>query len=167
MGNPVRRGTEGGKKEPTSQCLYWYFNFCQILFFFKLSLGRTVTVKDDLAMAYKSLDIILSRNKVRQTLRMEERHEKKGVKRRRLSSQRWRKRFADEVCFSSLSHLLFAYPFGVPSGSQEGAAGQEDSRSRSLTDSSVQYEAYLSMPDPVPLNETLVIVRLHHGVTST
>lgn len=103
MGNPVRRSNKGGKEEPTSQCLYWYFILLQVLFFFELSLGRTVTVKDDLAMAYKSLDIILSRNKVRQTLRMEERHEKKGVKRRRLSSQRWRKRFADEVCFSFLS----------------------------------------------------------------
>lgn len=29
------------------------------------------------------------------------RHEKKGVKRRRLSSDRWRRRFADEVLISS------------------------------------------------------------------
>ena len=61
--------------------------------------GRTVHVRveGDLAIAYRQLDKILNQNKVRATLMMTERHEKPGVKRRRLSSQRWRKRFADEV----------------------------------------------------------------------
>ncbi|CAA7271721.1 unnamed protein product [Cyclocybe aegerita] len=59
--------------------------------------GRTVEVTKDLGMAYKQLDSILSRNQVRQTLRLTERHEKKGVKRRRLRSERWRKQFANEV----------------------------------------------------------------------
>ncbi|KAF9532956.1 hypothetical protein CPB83DRAFT_846669 [Crepidotus variabilis] len=61
--------------------------------------GRTVEIKTngDLATAYRQLDGILARNKVRWTLKMTERHEKPGVKRRRLSSERWRKRFANEV----------------------------------------------------------------------
>ncbi|KAL4265235.1 bacterial ribosomal protein bS21 family protein [Pleurotus pulmonarius] len=60
--------------------------------------GRTVFVgKNGFGEAYKRLDIILSRNKVRATVRMAERHEKKGVKRRRLSSERWRRQFANEV----------------------------------------------------------------------
>ncbi|KAF4608447.1 hypothetical protein EYR40_000792 [Pleurotus pulmonarius] len=63
-----------------------------------LSIGRTVFVgKNGFGEAYKRLDIILSRNKVRATVRMAERHEKKGVKRRRLSSERWRRQFANEV----------------------------------------------------------------------
>lgn len=72
------------------------------------SKGRTVHIKaeGDLATAYRQLDAILQRNKVRATLRMTERHEKPGVKRRRLRSQRWRKRFADEVC--SLHSKLYA-----------------------------------------------------------
>lgn len=62
-------------------------------------LGRSVTNKSatSLAATFKHLDQILQRNKVRQQLRLTERHEKKGYKRRRLSSERWRKQFANEV----------------------------------------------------------------------
>ncbi|KAF8163280.1 hypothetical protein B0H34DRAFT_316529 [Crassisporium funariophilum] len=60
--------------------------------------GRSVPVlRGDLGMAFKNLDGILMRNKVRQQLRLTERHEKKGVKRRRLQSERWRRQFANEV----------------------------------------------------------------------
>ncbi|KAM6500541.1 hypothetical protein JOM56_003555, partial [Amanita muscaria] len=60
--------------------------------------GRSVRVLNGhLADAFKKLDIILSRNKVRMQVRKDERHEQKGAKRRRLSSERWRKRFAHEV----------------------------------------------------------------------
>ena len=34
--------------------------------------------------------------------RLAERHEKKGAKRRRLASERWRRRFAHEVCLVSV-----------------------------------------------------------------
>ncbi|PPQ78104.1 hypothetical protein CVT25_015638 [Psilocybe cyanescens] len=51
----------------------------------------------NLSSAFKKLDSILARNKVRYELRLAERHEKKGVKRRRLQSQRWKNRFANEV----------------------------------------------------------------------
>lgn len=51
----------------------------------------------NIAEAIKMLDVRLSRNKVKYELRLAERHEKKGVKRRRLSSERWRKQFANEV----------------------------------------------------------------------
>ncbi|KDR81587.1 hypothetical protein GALMADRAFT_221455 [Galerina marginata CBS 339.88] len=61
--------------------------------------GRCVVNASEkhLAASFRKLEAILSRNKVRQHLRLSERHEKKGVKRRRLSSERWRKRFANEV----------------------------------------------------------------------
>ncbi|KAJ8078753.1 hypothetical protein PM082_013036 [Marasmius tenuissimus] len=60
--------------------------------------GRSVRVVDgDVATAFQRLASTLSRNKVTQQLRMSERHEKKGVKRRRLQSERWRRLFAHEV----------------------------------------------------------------------
>ncbi|KAG6866895.1 hypothetical protein C0991_003810 [Blastosporella zonata] len=60
--------------------------------------GRSVNVKGaNVGEAFGRLQAILSRNKVQAQLRRAERHEKKGVKRRRLSSERWRKQFAHEV----------------------------------------------------------------------
>ncbi|KIM49142.1 hypothetical protein M413DRAFT_44219, partial [Hebeloma cylindrosporum] len=61
--------------------------------------GRSVSNKgaSSLGATFKHLDQILQRNKVRHQLRLTERHEKKGYKRRRLSSERWRKQFANEV----------------------------------------------------------------------
>ncbi|KAH9951322.1 hypothetical protein B0H21DRAFT_818376 [Amylocystis lapponica] len=60
--------------------------------------GRSVAVYgNDAAGAFGKLRRILSQNSVMQELRMAERHEKKGDKRRRLKSQRWRRRFAHEV----------------------------------------------------------------------
>ncbi|KAF9480142.1 hypothetical protein BDN70DRAFT_805798 [Pholiota conissans] len=59
--------------------------------------GRSVKNTGNLAIAFRSLNEILVRNKVRQTVRMTERHEKKGTKRRRLQSERWRKQFSNEV----------------------------------------------------------------------
>lgn len=54
-------------------------------------------IDGNIAEAYRKLDIRMARNKVRYELRLTERHEKKGAKRRRLSSERWRKQFANEV----------------------------------------------------------------------
>lgn len=62
--------------------------------------GRSVFVGangNNLSAAFKRLDTILSRNKVRAQAIQSERHEQKGAKRRRLSSERWRRRFAHEV----------------------------------------------------------------------
>ncbi|KAG7092434.1 hypothetical protein E1B28_008790 [Marasmius oreades] len=60
--------------------------------------GRSVKVVDgNIQEAFRRLSTILSRNKVAKQLRMAERHEKKGVKRRRLESERWRRLFAHEV----------------------------------------------------------------------
>jgi small subunit ribosomal protein MRP21 len=60
--------------------------------------GRSVLVMNgNVADAYQKLNSILGRNKVRAQLRRAERHEKKGEKRRRLSSERWRRQFAHEV----------------------------------------------------------------------
>lgn len=65
-----------------------------------VNLGRTVkVVNGDIADATKKLDRILNENNVWRELRLTQRHEKKGAKRRRLSSERWRTRFKDEVCF--------------------------------------------------------------------
>lgn len=54
-------------------------------------------INGNVADAYRRLDSILARNRVKYELRLAERHEKKGAKRRRLKSERWRIRFADEV----------------------------------------------------------------------
>ncbi len=59
--------------------------------------GRSVRNTGNLAATFRSLQDILTRNKVFQTQRMGQRHEKKGEKRNRLKSERWRKQFANEV----------------------------------------------------------------------
>ncbi|KAI0831204.1 hypothetical protein BC628DRAFT_1415741 [Trametes gibbosa] len=60
--------------------------------------GRSVQVtKNEVAFALTKLKGILTINAVRQTAVRDERHEKKGEKRNRLKSQRWRRRFAHEV----------------------------------------------------------------------
>ena len=56
----------------------------------------------NVAEALNKLQYALQRNRVVPELRLAARHEKKGYKRRRLSSERWRKRFAHEVWASSL-----------------------------------------------------------------
>lgn len=67
------------------------------------STGRSVPVRNgDISRAMASLSLRLRANKVVKTWKYQMRHEKKGVKRRRLKSERWRRRFADEVCRSSL-----------------------------------------------------------------
>lgn len=84
--------------------------------------GRTVKVKDDnLQEAIQKLDSILSQNRVRRELRLTERHEKKGVKRRRLSSERWRTFFANEVRSPSINSALILI---LLAGSQESAASE-------------------------------------------
>jgi ribosomal protein S21 len=65
--------------------------------------GRSVEVKNgNVAEALNTLQYTLRRNRVVTELRLTARHEKKGYKRRRLSSERWRRRFAHEVWASSL-----------------------------------------------------------------
>jgi len=60
--------------------------------------GRSFEVKDgNVADALNKLQYTLRRNRVSSELRLGARHEKKGYKRRRLSSERWRRRFAHEV----------------------------------------------------------------------
>ncbi|OSD01611.1 hypothetical protein PYCCODRAFT_1436218 [Trametes coccinea BRFM310] len=60
--------------------------------------GRSVPViKGQVSVALNKLKGILSINAVRQTNIRDERHEKKGEKRNRLRSLRWRRRFAHEV----------------------------------------------------------------------
>ncbi|KAJ3867210.1 hypothetical protein EV359DRAFT_78776 [Lentinula novae-zelandiae] len=68
----------------------------------RMSIAEAGLVNDpysdgDLADAFRRLDMILARNKVRKQLKLAERHEKKGPKRRRLESERWRRLFAHEV----------------------------------------------------------------------
>jgi ribosomal protein S21 len=65
--------------------------------------GRSVEVKNgNVADALSRLQYALQRNRVIPELKLAARHEKKGYKRRRLSSERWRKRFAHEVWASFL-----------------------------------------------------------------
>ena len=65
--------------------------------------GRSIEVKNgNVADALNKLQYTLQRNRVASELRLTARHEKKGYKRRRLSSERWRRRFAHEVWASLL-----------------------------------------------------------------
>ncbi|KAG2368523.1 hypothetical protein BDR07DRAFT_1349324, partial [Suillus spraguei] len=55
-----------------------------------------VPVNGDLGEIFRRLQARLRRNRVIQEVSRQRRHEKKGVKRRRLSSERWRRMFANE-----------------------------------------------------------------------
>lgn len=60
--------------------------------------GRSVVCSEkEIGGAFSKLQAILRTNNVIAELRRTERHEKKGVKRRRLRSERWRRRFAHEA----------------------------------------------------------------------
>jgi ribosomal protein S21 len=71
--------------------------------------GRSVpVVKGDVESAYRKLSRVLGQNQVVRELRANERHEKVGVKRRRLRSERWRRRFAHEV------RIIIPLAFHIP-----------------------------------------------------
>ncbi|KAH0559561.1 hypothetical protein GP486_003926 [Trichoglossum hirsutum] len=61
------------------------------------STGRTVLVESrrgmDLARAFRVLDIMCRQNSIKQDFMRQRFHERPGLKRKRLESQRWRKRF--------------------------------------------------------------------------
>ncbi|KAJ7632593.1 hypothetical protein FB45DRAFT_912877 [Roridomyces roridus] len=60
--------------------------------------GRQVQVRPgNFTGALKELETILAHNRVKQTLWSSQRHEKRGVKRRRIKSEQWRKHFAHQV----------------------------------------------------------------------
>ncbi|KAG1772654.1 hypothetical protein EDD22DRAFT_859552 [Suillus occidentalis] len=60
--------------------------------------GRRIYVADNqLGESFRRLQTRLRRNRLIQEVSRQRRHEKKGVKRRRLSSERWRRMFANEV----------------------------------------------------------------------
>jgi len=59
--------------------------------------GRSVPVTVDLTVAWNKLHRILRANNVKKELAERQRYEKPGDKRRRLKSERWRRRFAQEV----------------------------------------------------------------------
>ncbi|KAJ6502573.1 hypothetical protein C8R45DRAFT_818297 [Mycena sanguinolenta] len=60
--------------------------------------GRCVkVVSGKFAEAVRDFERIIARNRIRYTNRKAERHEKKGVKRRRIRSEQWRKHFANQV----------------------------------------------------------------------
>lgn len=70
--------------------------------------GRSVPVfKGDVATALRQLKAILASNNVRSQNVRDERHEKKGEKRNRLKSLRWRRRFAHEVRLSPMTPRTF------------------------------------------------------------
>ena len=61
------------------------------------TLGRTVHVDNqrgiDVARAFRSMEIQVARNSVRKEFARQKFHERPGKKRKRLHSERWRKRF--------------------------------------------------------------------------
>lgn len=85
----------------------------------------------DVAFAFSRLHRIIMTNRVVPELRQYARHERAGAKRNRLTSERWRRRFAHEV-----------RPFLIPDrtshhasilGEDEGEAGPGNPRSRRVT----------------------------------
>jgi len=93
--------------------------------------GRSIAVRKDLtdtsvANASAALAFRIRRNKVRQDYTANMRHEKKGVKRRRLESQRWRRRFADHVRSGSQETLCQCLTSSIP----EHRSGKRSSSSR-------------------------------------
>jgi hypothetical protein len=92
--------------------------------------GRSIEVKNgNVAEALNKLQYTLRRNRVSRELRLAARHEKKGYKRRRLSSERWRRRFAHEVLAISLLCDVSDHHF---LGTEKGAIGEQDSCSRRI-----------------------------------
>ncbi|KAG8629721.1 hypothetical protein KVT40_001340 [Elsinoe batatas] len=63
------------------------------------NLGRTVKVNPgrnmDVGRAFRQLDILCSRNKVRADFNRQRFHERPGLRRKRLKRERWRKHFKD------------------------------------------------------------------------
>ncbi|KAI6028380.1 hypothetical protein F5J12DRAFT_736739 [Pisolithus orientalis] len=59
--------------------------------------GRRIPVNSDLRSAFLKLSRRLQKNSVFREWKSALRHEKRGIKRSRLRSERWRRRFADEV----------------------------------------------------------------------
>ncbi|KAI6039052.1 hypothetical protein EDC04DRAFT_2688839 [Pisolithus marmoratus] len=59
--------------------------------------GRRIPVNTDLRSAFLKLSKRLQKNSVFREWKLAARHEKRGIKRSRLRTERWRKRFADEV----------------------------------------------------------------------
>ena len=61
------------------------------------STGRTVAINNavGLPVALKRLGHILKNNKVRRQVQLSKHHERGGLKRKRLKSERWRKRFRE------------------------------------------------------------------------
>ncbi|KAF8253181.1 hypothetical protein K440DRAFT_627440 [Wilcoxina mikolae CBS 423.85] len=57
--------------------------------------GRSVLVTTDLAQAFMRLKSIISQNKVRQDFHIQKFHERPGLKRKRLRSERHRRRFKE------------------------------------------------------------------------
>ncbi|KAF8136335.1 hypothetical protein EV363DRAFT_1157706 [Boletus edulis] len=61
--------------------------------------GRRIAVRNgNLQGAFQQLNLRLRHNHVAKEIALTVRHEKKGDKRARLRSERWRKRFADAAC---------------------------------------------------------------------
>ena len=102
MGVQFAAGKGCARKKPSSQRLHRYAPLCHLRWILGQThifvTGRSVKVfNGNIAEAFKRLEQCLSRNRVRSELKLTERHEKKGAKRRRLESERWRIRFANEV----------------------------------------------------------------------
>jgi ribosomal protein S21 len=57
--------------------------------------GRSVVVQTDVAQAFMKLKSILSQNRVKQDFHLQRFHERPGLKRKRLRSERHRKRFKE------------------------------------------------------------------------
>ena len=107
--------------------------------------GRSIAVKKDLAgtsvaNAYIALATRIWKNKVRQDYTANMRHEKKGVKRRRLESERWRRRFADHVRSASQQVFFSVLISPIP----EHRSGRRSSSSKRSDDEAPKH-AYIHM----------------------
>lgn len=89
--------------------------------------GRRLAVRNgDLQNAFHQLNLRLRQNHVAKENALTVRHEKKGDKRARLRSERWRKRFADAACTDFLPSCPRILTTLVPVGQEKGTTGQYD-----------------------------------------
>ncbi len=77
----------------------------------------------DLGRTFDRLNGLMRQNNVSREVFRQERHEKKGYKRRRLRSERWRRRFAHEVC-SDRTYVREMIVNASSAGEEEGPVGE-------------------------------------------
>lgn len=124
--------------------------------------GRRLVVRNgDLQNTFHQLNLRLRQNHVAKEIALTVRHEKKGDKRARLRSERWRKRFADAACTDLLASCPRALTTHVPVGQEKGATGQYDTSAGWLSQAVHAFKivCYTILSCPIDGDQPLVTSR--------